>query len=98
MSGVSGANNEVTPQSRLGSGPQTPHSTSREARDPARHGFQEDQQVRVPLVLTVEEAADHSGSEEPSCTRWSVRAPLSRSESDACVGYQPTLWSPSLMR
>ena len=29
MSGVSGANNEVTPQSRLGSGPQTPHSTSR---------------------------------------------------------------------
>jgi hypothetical protein len=26
MSGVSGANNEVTPQSRLGSGPQTPHS------------------------------------------------------------------------
>ena len=58
MSGVSGANNEVTPQSRLGSGP---HSTSREARDPARHGFQEDQQVRLPLVLTVEEAADRLG-------------------------------------
>jgi hypothetical protein len=49
MSGVSGANNEVTPQSRLGPGPQTPHSTSREVRDPARHGFQEDQQVSCPL-------------------------------------------------
>ena len=61
MSGVSEANNEVTPQSRLGPGPQTPHSTSREARDPARHGFQEDQQVRLPLVLTVEEAADRLG-------------------------------------
>lgn len=98
MSGVSGANNEVTPQSRLGSGPQTPHSTSREARDPARHSFQEDQQVRLPLVLTVEEAADRLGSEELSCTRWSVRASLSPSESVACAGYQPTLWSPSLMR
>jgi len=60
MSGVSGANNEVTPQSRLGPGPQTPHSTSREARGAARHGFQ-DQQVRLPLVLTVEEAADRLG-------------------------------------
>ena len=61
MSVVSGANNEVTPQSRLGSGPQTPHSTSREARDPARHVRQEDQHVRLPLVLTVEEAADRLG-------------------------------------
>ena len=36
MSGVSGANNEVTPQSPLGPGPQTPHSTSREAARPSQ--------------------------------------------------------------
>ena len=61
MSGMSGANNEVTPQSPLRPGPQTPHSISREAGGPARHSFQEDQQVRLPLVLTVEEAADRLG-------------------------------------
>ena len=61
MSGVSGANNEVTPQSPLRPGPQTPHSISREAGSQARHGFQEDPQVRLPLVLTVEEAADRLG-------------------------------------
>jgi hypothetical protein len=48
MSGMSGANYEVTPQSPLRPGPQTPHSISREAGSPARHGFQEDQQVRLP--------------------------------------------------
>jgi hypothetical protein len=98
MSGMSGANHEVTPQSPLRPGPQTPHSISREAGGPARHGFQEDQQVRLPLVLTVEEAADRLGVGRTVCTRWSVRAPLSPSESVACGGYQPTLWSPSLMR
>ena len=41
MSGVSGANDEVTPQSPLRPGPQTPHSISREAGGPARHGFWE---------------------------------------------------------
>jgi hypothetical protein len=96
MSGVSGANNEVTPQSRLGP-ERRPHTRLRGGARPARHGFQEDQQVRLPLVLTVEEAADRLGSEEPSCTRWSVRAPLSQSESVACARYQPTLWAPSLM-
>jgi excisionase family DNA binding protein len=61
MSGVGEANHEVTPQTALRSEPQTPHSSSREAGSPARHGFQDDQQVRLPLVLTVEEAADRLG-------------------------------------
>jgi hypothetical protein len=91
MSGVSGANNEVMPQLPLRPGPQIPPSISRKAGGQARHGFHEDPQVQLPLVLTVEEAADRLGSEEPSCTRWSVRAPLSPSESVACAGYQPTL-------
>lgn len=95
MSGMSGANHEVTPQSPLRPGPQTPHSISREAGGPARHGFQEDQQA---LSLQWKRPPIDLGSEEPSCTRWSVRAPLSPSESVACEGYQPTLWSPSLMR
>jgi hypothetical protein len=61
MSEVSGANNEVTPQSPLRPGPQTPHSISRETGGQARHGFPEDPQIRLPLVLTVEEAADRLG-------------------------------------
>jgi excisionase family DNA binding protein len=61
MSGVGEANDEVTPQAPLRSGPQTAHSISGEAGGLARPGFQEDQQVRLPLVLTVEEAADRLG-------------------------------------
>jgi excisionase family DNA binding protein len=61
MSGVSEANDEVTPQALLRSGQHTPHSISGEAGGPARHGFQDDQQIRLPLVLTVEEAADRLG-------------------------------------
>ena len=61
MSEMSGAKHEVTPQSPLRPEPQTPRSISREAGGPATHGFQEDQQVRLPLVLTVEEAADRLG-------------------------------------
>ena len=61
MSGGSEANHEVTPQAPLRSGLQTAHSISREAGGLARHGFQDDQQVRLPLVLTVEEAADRLG-------------------------------------
>ena len=98
MSGVGEANHEVTPQTALRSEPQTPHSSSREAGSPARHGFQDDQQVRLPLVLTVKRLPLDLGSEELSCTRWSAQAPLSRSESGACAGCQQTLWSPSLMR
>jgi hypothetical protein len=97
MSGMSGANNEFPPQSPLRPGPQTPHSISREAGGQARHSFQEDPQVRFPLSLQWKRPPIDLGSEEPSCTRWSVRAPLSPSESVACAGYQPTLWSPSLM-
>jgi excisionase family DNA binding protein len=61
MSEVSEANHEATPQEPLRSGPQTPYSTSGEAGDLARRGFQDDHQVRLPLVLTVEEAADRLG-------------------------------------
>jgi hypothetical protein len=44
-----------------------------------------------PLSLQWKRPPIDLGSEEPSCTRWSVRAPLSPSESVACAGYQPTL-------
>jgi hypothetical protein len=98
MSGMSGANHEVTPQSPLRPGLQAPHSISREAGGPEGHGFQEDQEVRLPLSLRWKRLPIDLGSDEPSCTRWSVRAPLSPSESVACAGYQPTPWLPSLMR
>ena len=62
MSGVSDANHEATPQAPLRLRPQTPYySTSGEASGLARWGFQDDHQVRLPLVLTVEEAADRLG-------------------------------------
>ena len=60
MSGMSGANHEVTPQSPLEARTADPTLDFEEAGGPARHGFQEDQQVRLPLVLT-EEAADRLG-------------------------------------
>jgi excisionase family DNA binding protein len=61
MSGVSEANHEATPQAPLRSGPPTPLSISVDAGSLARRGFQDDHQVRLPLVLTVEEAADRLG-------------------------------------
>src|SRR5829696_8179324 len=60
MSAGSEANDEVMPRAPLRSGPQTAHSISGEA-GLARHGFHDDQQGRLPLVFTVEEAADRLG-------------------------------------
>jgi hypothetical protein len=98
MSGVGEANHEVTPQTGLRPEPQTPHSSSREAGSPARHGFQEISKSDCLSSLPWKRLPIDLGSEELSCTRWSAQAPLSRSESGACAGCQQTLWSPSLMR
>jgi excisionase family DNA binding protein len=58
---ASEANHEATPETALRSGPQTPHSISGEPGSPGRHGFQDDQRARLPLVLTVDEAAERLG-------------------------------------
>ena len=98
MSGMSGANHEVTPQSPLEARTADPTLDFEGPEAQPGMAFKRISKSDCPLSLQWKRLPIDLGSEEPSCTRWSVRAPLSPSESVACAGYQPTLWSPSLMR
>jgi hypothetical protein len=68
--------------------PRHPAEPKGSARQSARFD-----QLRLPLVFTVEEKRPIGlASEEPSCTRWSVPARLSRSGSVVCVAFRLMLW------